>query len=384
MTLINGPINAIRLQGKINNIDKVIYIFCDMHFEQCEQTQCNDIESEDFHKYLYKFINEHENTEINYDIFFESSQNNMNENSLRMKYIVEFTKFFWLIKKIKNNNKNKYKNIRMHYIDIRKSMYDYNKILKKIKHVINDNIFLNNDKLNYLIDLYSKLQYELTDFYNSFDNDYNNNNNNNNNYDNKLINKIKNKYDNEQVKNIMKCITQDLIFVKTLNKNNSIEKIKKHIEQINSFLKIPKNNKYTIKKLNITTSDIYYESDSQKIHYEIKTYNEYLSSILMNDYAKLMDIYAIRRFIDKNYITNCICYTGAYHSMTYVYALVKYFNFEITHAHNINNSKEMNLIETTKYIKNMNICDHFILESIFFPLYILQCVDLSIFPKNFA
>ena len=29
--LINGPINVIRLEGKINNIKKVLYIFMDVH-----------------------------------------------------------------------------------------------------------------------------------------------------------------------------------------------------------------------------------------------------------------------------------------------------------------------------------------------------------------
>ena len=39
---INGPTNVVRLEGKVNNIKKVIYVFFDFHIEPNFQTTCDN------------------------------------------------------------------------------------------------------------------------------------------------------------------------------------------------------------------------------------------------------------------------------------------------------------------------------------------------------
>ena len=51
---VNGPINAVRLEGKINGINKVFYNFMDIHVDTSFQTECDDVRSLDLDKYLVK------------------------------------------------------------------------------------------------------------------------------------------------------------------------------------------------------------------------------------------------------------------------------------------------------------------------------------------
>src|SRR5207253_1524266 len=73
----------------------------------------------------------------------------------------------------------------------------------------------------------------------------------------------------------------------------------------------------------IPSFKIYYIFYELNMHYDMK--EEYEFSI----FSLLTDLYFIRRFIDKDYITNGIIYSGARHSSNYIYILSKYFDFDI-------------------------------------------------------
>ena len=66
--LINGPYNVVRLEGFVNDTKKIIYLFSDIHDEK---TECEDILSEDVHKYLLKIFDQalYKNKNIIYDFF---------------------------------------------------------------------------------------------------------------------------------------------------------------------------------------------------------------------------------------------------------------------------------------------------------------------------
>ena len=49
---VNGPMNTIRLEGKIGNVSKIIYLFMDFHMPVNHQTECDDIRSNDIDKFL--------------------------------------------------------------------------------------------------------------------------------------------------------------------------------------------------------------------------------------------------------------------------------------------------------------------------------------------
>jgi purine-cytosine permease-like protein len=93
-------------------------------------------------------------------------------------------------------------------------------------------------------------------------------------------------------------------------------------------------------------------------------------------WTTIMDIYFLRRFLDKDYITNVVAYTGMAHSVDYIYMLITYFDFRMTHCAYLNSNKSINELVTTVDIP-------FDLQKYFIPKERIQCTDLSNFPENF-
>jgi hypothetical protein len=93
---INGPINVVRLEGKINKIKKVIYVFFDIHIDVNNQTKCDDFEAIDIVTYLAKEFKENSDKEI--DFFMEGRTSELDlflkDIHFKDKYIAEVIKFF--------------------------------------------------------------------------------------------------------------------------------------------------------------------------------------------------------------------------------------------------------------------------------------------------
>lgn len=106
-----------------------------------------------------------------------------------------------------------------------------------------------------------------------------------------------------------------------------------------------------------------------------------LFSLFINFGASVTDIYFLRRFLDKDYITNAIVYTGSSHSINYIYHLVKYHDFKITHASYSSESDLRKLNTKIKQVKSFD--EYYKIEQMLYPLEFIQCSDLSQFPKNF-
>jgi hypothetical protein len=92
----------------------------------------------------------------------------------------------------------------------------------------------------------------------------------------------------------------------------------------------------------------------------------------------MMDLFLLRRFLDKDYVTNTITYTGAHHSINYIRLLVKYFDFDITHCSYIKNN---DISSATTKIKKSKKNEE--LKELFFTPIFIQCSDLGSFPKLF-
>ena len=41
ITHINGPVNVARLEGKVNGVNKVLYMFMDIHYDLHRESKCN-------------------------------------------------------------------------------------------------------------------------------------------------------------------------------------------------------------------------------------------------------------------------------------------------------------------------------------------------------
>ena len=92
-------------------------------------------------------------------------------------------------------------------------------------------------------------------------------------------------------------------------------------------------------------------------------------------FLKITDLFFLRRFLDKDYVTNAISYTGAAHSINYINFLVSNFDFKITHY---SYSEETNLEKLNMIAKN----DIYKLDFILHPQKLIQCSDLSSFPTD--
>jgi len=106
---------------------------------------------------------------------------------------------------------------------------------------------------------------------------------------------------------------------------------------------------------------------------------------LFDVFAELVDFYFLRRFLDKKYITNTIIYSGAAHSVVYIYIL-RSIGFKITHCANciIQDMTKLNntVSDVPNFPFNQSKKD---LINIFVQSYEnpQQCSDLTKFPKLF-
>lgn len=116
--------------------------------------------------------------------------------------------------------------------------------------------------------------------------------------------------------------------------------------------------------------------------YEITKLFEYTDIFCIYTFVLITDLFFLRRFLDKDYVTNAIAYTGGQHSLNYIFVLVKYFNFDITHVSYIH--PDYNLETVSDKIKHMDLfSDNYDIGKMFFPKTLFQCSDLTLFPKNF-
>ena len=74
---VNGPINTIRMEGKIGNIKKVLYIFADVHLEPQNETMCDNIYSIEMKDYI---LNNIKNIDHEVDIFMEMEPHDIARN----------------------------------------------------------------------------------------------------------------------------------------------------------------------------------------------------------------------------------------------------------------------------------------------------------------
>jgi len=327
--LINGPLNAIRLEKD----DKILYMFCDCHLPYYESTQCpynNDYERIDIDKLIIKFMNFEKKKR--YDIFVESSKiyYDLDDNFFinKNKYIFNMSKL------LVDGNKKKYKNFKFHHIDIR-------------LHYLYENIFLQYS-MNNLSSTRYYLILDLKTIFNLLKKSYYKFKNKND-----KINKLLFCYNNVNIENIIN------IFYKTI---------------IPIFKIILKN----IKQLIIKIKSLKTLNDSI-----IKQTRNILNNIILL-YAILNDFYFLKKFLDNNNIKNGILYMGLSHIANIVYILVNYFNFKVSHIAFDNSKFNLNDITIQKSNNYMNYLDK-ITNSIYNLKYNkYQCVHLFDFPDNFG
>ena len=357
---INGPANYAYLKGFINGVEKDIYLFMDYHYSLDEQTRCESFDSIDISQYLYKLIKQ---AKISLDFFIEIRIEHIKQPSstkidIYIKDVIQMFKSEFIVEKINDKDIVKYSksnpNVRLHYLDIR-DHFDIFYILDIIKYDISENFnllikngynkeyidkILNNLKtIKHILNVLRKNKNEVI-----FKKQYSYNKDTQLYY----INKIINKYDDNILKEKM------FEFINTHYSHIMISLLE-YIEEIYPYI----------------------NSYDHKYNEKIKGKLNDIRDLSVDLYSLFVDVYLLRRILDKKYINNCIVYTGAQHSINYMFFLIKYCDFKLIHIQNSEEKdmdKIINLIKNAKYV--YEIYDLIFLKKKIY----LQCIkNLSFF-----
>ena len=315
---ISGPVNVVRIEGTVSNKKKILYLFFDIHNPVDEQTSCRE-EDIDIKNYLVSNFNKLDKLENKIDFFFEINPLSPPVKGEKVMYIEDIAKLF-------RKRNGKYENIRFHYIDVRPDFLDHVDDFYK-------DIDYNNKKQKKKFKSYVKSMLDLV--IHGMDKKIVQVNKNNINYHFiYLINKIFHKYQNKKIE-------------------------KKLVPFFRSITEA-----YT----NEITNNLKTKSSDQ-----IKK----LYSGVFNLYSMLVDMYFIRRFLDKDYISTGIVYAGAGHTSNIIYLLVKYFNFKVTHI----SKSEYTIKELNKKLKKIDSFSES--KELFYKSDSEQCSNIEDFPESF-
>lgn len=419
---INGPVNTFRLEGKINNINKIVYLFGDYHLDLNNQTECDNFRSTDIRRYFVDQFDYYSKTNSKLDFFLEVPPSMITKLKndyypYRVKYIWGVSEFFsrlFTTEKGRVTESPEFPNVRLHYSDIRDYIYDLNSqdvnslynyvneietskiITIRDIDLIKNSIQIIGSRLIKLIDLFitnfNETKQTKPVYPENIENLSNMTNEDYNNIAERLIYKLKSKYVHPEIKNIINNIINSEI----------IPYLKYEVDFLSNILDLL--NTYPSKIVDQNTYTEYKKTDSKNIDdainqllinnygtpniimrkmiYDLSNNIDKFYNINLSVFSMIMDIYFLRRFLDKDYITKAINYSGMSHTISYLYYLVKYFNFTITHASNVNINDSKNPLDNlNKIIKKLKYKENL------FPYvenkYLIQCSDLSHFPKKF-
>lgn len=339
---INGPVNYVKLDGEINGIKKIFYVFMDKHFDLEKQTRCNNFDSKDISNYLYRKIKKTK-TPINFFMEIRNEQIAEPVSNKRGRYMEDVISLF-KSEFIKKNNKVSFaksnKNVRLHYLDIR-DFFNLSVIMQEIKSEVDNTlsqIKINKPNVN-LIKILDKKLLMITNYLIKIKTEIDNTIQEKKlNKDDKMgyyLDKIINKYNNKELQ-------QNLIDNIMENKDYYLSKLFDMIKSLNAKLNAIKNNQNEINQEAIIM-DI--KSLFSKLFFNI---------VLLN--SKITDVYLLRRILDKDYVTNGIIYSGFSHSLNYIDFLVKKYNFKVTYVYYLNEKiKKNDLITLNEIIKKSSM-----------------------------
>ena len=421
-TTISGPLNVVRLEGEVFGIKKVLYVFFDVHNPPGRESNCENIFSSTITTYL---INQFRKTNNEYlDFFLEHFPSRLlpdpkNKSAYRQIYILELRKllsqaFMYDPKEDKVFPSKVFPRVRLHYIDVRDYLFwnilfnQSTSIHSEFMKIYTDLLFsfrpsddaitqflknLNNfaDGINLILNLFfgqkggkqqkrttiKQIGEEISDeelHENAL----------------KLIQKIKEKYVHAEVKKVMLLMLHEFFEKGLLAILDKINKVNELLEDLSKLLEInfyevnpskPIYDEFTNLPKFVQMGAYYYGPNFdaiKKIVLNISFLVKSVHEIATSSSSILVDTYFLRRFLDKDYITNGISYTGVAHSIMYIYILTKYFDFKVTHA----SYSKYNIDELNDVIKKTDIGYDF--EMLFVPSKMYQCSDITDFPDGFS
>lgn len=397
---INGPLNVARLEGSINGINKVIYLFMDMHIEVERQTECTNIFGRDVQNYLVENFMALNDGPVVYDFFFEISASGTqiqtpDSYKYKDKYIMEINKIFKRVFKYdRKENRVKisdvFRNVRLHYLDIRDyfeiEVYDHLGIAdyeskrfyrtgftpEGFENII-ESITTARQQLQFVIDTLNKSNDVVKDRTNLIK--YRRSWAADKRAVQQLAYKIKYRYNYPKIQEILTRQLDDIVR-QIVEYINNMDKIIINLEKYYDEILTTDENMTSDPRTTIVYNYGLSDYAQREILYNISNDIDYLMDYFLDLFAKLVDIYFLRRFLDKDYITNAIVYSGMAHSVNYIHILVNYFGFRVTHTAR----SKLELDELMAAIKKYPMTE---LMPILSPEKPYQCSDITHFPENF-
>jgi hypothetical protein len=333
---LNGPVNYVRMKNK----DKEIYIFSDIHNNPSRQTKCDmSTLNHDFDNYLKVFLDK---TKETIDFFLEIEDiKNKNYSSDQM-YILNIRKLFQSLK----YGESKYSNVRFHFTDIRDAsnffqnynisnlrdnLYNYGNITSFLDGINNDMIFFK-ELLIITTFILKQPNYPTSELKEIKITELNE-------YLMKILNKILNEktYNSKHVCDIIRKYFREKIFFllsvicgnifKIYDASCKIEKeyFDEKKTNYNKILEYKIEHNISFKSINVSNYPKKYINNTKDTIIEL----EEIINLIDDLHFKIMDLYFLRRFLDKDYIKKGIMYCGNRHFVHYISFLVKYFDFEI-------------------------------------------------------
>jgi len=380
---INGPVNIVRMEGYVHGIKKVIYVFFDIHMGIGEQTKCPDFTSLDLYQYFAMNL---ANTKNTIDFMFEGrlSEVDIQKTLYKKIYISEVTNFFntKFNENIVKKKKGEKVNVRFHYVDIRDDYMDT--VYTSVHHVSGatrnmegDPNFFNDDTIFRLEMCLDELTTDLDGWHNLIFGDMTDE------YlpdTKKFMKKIRYEYKDPKV---LEGLGGIFNYTKKLYDESYgyIEQIREYVKKNNNINKINSNMELNYSKFGDKYEWGYNYFEYADFTLELNKMSGKLHMSTLQLFSNLMDIYFLRRFLDKDYIDHAIIYTGAAHSICYVQHLLTKYDFKITHT---SYSMESNMDKLNNHLKKFG--DPASRQEYQKGLYapnLLQCSDISKFPKNF-
>lgn len=363
---INGPINVLRVEGTINNVKKVLYVFMDIHVELGTQTKCDDYLSEDITRYLKKELLKNKDKTIDFFMEYRITDPESDFSNLKQKYLHEMWDFFY------SNYKNKgkeFKNVRVHYVDIRHNM------LFSLQHILKNYYcyFNNDDHYNNIIKEYDK----HVDYINEIHDIITGKISKHTISSAKEFSKIFDKYKHKNIQHKLLILIDK--FVDTKNKMIQLVNVNKKLLS-EHFLKCHASftDKGYYALVKDDESELQYGYDDSNIIDKLNKNHRDIYFVYVESLSNIMDVYFLRRFCDKEYITNGIFYGGSAHCVQYINFLVNQFDFKITHA-----SYTFKPIDEINDLLKKKLYEWKDILYLFFPPVLNQCSDISFFPDNF-
>lgn len=351
---IHGPINVVRLEGNILDTKKIVYLFCDIVDPFYFPKMCEDVAATQMTHYIAKNIKSSSNK---IDLFAENNQQQINlvYYSSQMKKLISTL--------MKHDNKL---NLRLHISDL--SVFDKNYLFNSLYHIRNyENSKIYFDILNSFGDkIVTILKIMNGSNIENSDPDFEEIK--------KIFQNIQNKYNHLEIKNVLLDYLNNYrklmnkILVRT-DENVNSESMKKYITNKNKLTlydyKIIEHYDYShnlMQKMNINN---YILNQLYQLHIS------YLNACYMLD-----EIFFLRRFLDKNYITHAVKYLGISSFIRIISCLIKNFDFKITHV----SYSKISDREITSYIK---IAKNLEIHEVLLPPYLVNCSDITNFPESF-